>query len=193
MMRTLSGFLNDETRLMGVMGTIGAREVRTRLRHAADSAERLSAMKSSDRIGILQRLVARITVQADKLEIVVRAAGLWAAGDAQASDESMILIEVPVELKRCGMAVRLIARIPGESRMTRPDPKLAAIVAKAHDWFARLSSGRRDSVGAIAREERVTSSYVTRVVHLAFLAPDIVQRILRGIIRRSSMQNASSA
>ncbi|HZX69737.1 MAG TPA: recombinase family protein, partial [Rhodanobacter sp.] len=27
-MRTLSGFLNDETRLMGVMGTIGAREVR---------------------------------------------------------------------------------------------------------------------------------------------------------------------
>ena len=119
-------------------------------------------------------------MQADKLEIVVRAAGLWAAGDAQASDESMILIEVPVELKRCGMAVRLIARIPGESRMTRPDPKLAAIVAKAHDWFARLSSGRRDSVGAIAREERVTSSYVTRVVHLAFLAPDIVQRILRG-------------
>jgi hypothetical protein len=32
----------------------------------------------------------------------------------------------------------------------------------------------------IAKEERVTSSYVTRVMYLAFLAPDIVERILRG-------------
>jgi len=53
-------------------------------------------------------------------------------------------------------------------------------VVKALDWFARLRSGRRDSVGVSAREEQVTSSYVTRVAHLAFLAPDIVQGILRG-------------
>jgi hypothetical protein len=36
------------------------------------------------------------------------------------------------------------------------------------------------SVGAIAREEGVTQSYVARVMRLAFLAPDITQAILDG-------------
>lgn len=53
------------------------------------------------------------------------------------------------------------------------------LIAKAHDWFERLSRGKRDSVMAIAQEEQVTGSYVTRVIQLAFLAPDIVQRIHR--------------
>ena len=96
------------------------------------------------------------------------------------TDESTTLIEVPVQLKRCGMAVRLIVRAPGEVLRRVADPKLVARVAKAREWFARLSSGRSDSVGAIARDEHVTSSYVTRVIYLAFLAPDIVQRIARG-------------
>jgi len=55
-----------------------------------------------------------------------------------------------------------------------------ALIAKAHDWFDRLSLGRSNGVGAISRDEQVTTSYVTRVIQLAFLAPDIVQRIVRG-------------
>ena len=62
----------------------------------------------------------------------------------------------------------------------QPDPKLIGLIGKAHDWFAKLSSGQRDGVAAIAQEEQVTSSYVTRVVQLAFLAPDIVHLIHRG-------------
>jgi site-specific DNA recombinase len=85
------------------------------------------------------------------------------------------LIDVPVQL---------IVRTPGEAAgrawARRPDPTLVALVAKAHTWFDRLSSGRSDSVLAIARELRIGSLYVARVIHLAFLAPDIVQRIVRG-------------
>lgn len=34
---------------------------------------------------------------------------------------------------------------------------------------------------AIAQQEQIrSSSYVTRVIYLAFMAPDIVQRIVRG-------------
>ena len=58
---------------------------------------------------------------------------------------------------------------------------MVALIAKAQDWFARLASGRSEtSLLAISREEKVTSAYVARVVNLAFLAPDIVQRIVRG-------------
>jgi hypothetical protein len=35
-------------------------------------------------------------------------------------------------------------------------------------------------VPAIAQAEQLDRSYVRRVIYLAFLAPDIVQRILRG-------------
>ena len=92
----------------------------------------------------------------------------------------MTLIEVPVELKRCGKAVRLIVRAPGEVETRGPDAKLIALLAKAHAWFAKLTSGRYTSVCAIAEEEGLTRAYVTEVIHLAFLAPDIVARCMRG-------------
>ncbi|HEV2219619.1 MAG TPA: recombinase family protein, partial [Casimicrobiaceae bacterium] len=79
-----------------------------------------------------------------------------------------------------GMAVRLIVQSPGVASTRGADPKLVAVVARAHEWLARLTSGRCNSVQAIANEEQVSSSYVTRVIYLAFLAPDIVQRIIRG-------------
>ena len=53
-------------------------------------------------------------------------------------------------------------------------------MAKAHDWLIRLTSGHCDSVQAIAQQEKVTSSYVTRVAYLGCLAPDIVERITAG-------------
>ena len=53
-------------------------------------------------------------------------------------------------------------------------------LAKAHEWFGQLASGRSPSIAAIAKTQQVTSSYVTRVVKMAFLPPDAVQSIARG-------------
>ncbi|MEJ6003678.1 hypothetical protein [Paucibacter soli] len=60
-----------------------------------------------------------------------------------------------------------------------PDAKLIALLAKAHDWAGKLTSGKAAGILEIATAEGVGSSYVNRVVHLAFLAPDIVQAITR--------------
>ena len=54
------------------------------------------------------------------------------------------------------------------------------MLAKAQRWFAMLSSGASPSVLSIAQEHGLASSDVTQVIYLAFLAPDIVQRIVRG-------------
>ena len=54
------------------------------------------------------------------------------------------------------------------------------MVAKAHRWFSALSSGQYGSVLAIANEQAMEARDVTRILHLAFLAPDVVQRIVRG-------------
>ena len=70
------------------------------------------------------------------------------------------------------------ASYSGKGRAT--DPRLVALLAKSQRWFKSLSSGQSDSVLSIAREQGLASSEVTRTVYLAFLAPDIVERIVRG-------------
>lgn len=95
-------------------------------------------------------------------------------------NESVTVIEVPAQLKRCGLAVRLIVKASNEGNTRTPDSRLVTLLAKAQRWFKSLSSGQADSVLSIAQEHRLESRDVTRVIYLAFLAPDIVQRIVRG-------------
>ena len=72
----------------------------------------------------------------------------------------------------------LDSNAPNQNR--KPDISLLKAVARAHDWFGRLLSEEARSVSEIAKMERVTASYVTRVIRLAFLAPEITEKILDG-------------
>ncbi|SFN25109.1 Site-specific DNA recombinase [Nitrosospira briensis] len=94
------------------------------------------------------------------------------------NDQDMHTLILPVKLKRTGLAMRLI--VPGQGIHRAPDPRLVQLLIRAYDWFDRLRSGKAKSMLAIANEEEITSSYVTRVIYLAFLAPDIVKAILQG-------------
>lgn len=60
-----------------------------------------------------------------------------------------------------------------------PNPTLIKLLLKARRWWTTLAEGEVD-VSALARNEGVTSSYVARVVRLAFLAPAFVDAILDG-------------
>ena len=57
-----------------------------------------------------------------------------------------------------------------------PTPLLA--LARGHRWLAMLESGKVKSLRELARKEGVDSSYVSRMVNLTTLAPDIVAVIL---------------
>ena len=122
--------------------------------------------------------MSRITVHTDQLDIAVRTDAVWSSNEAD-SNAATTVIAVPLQLQRCGIAVRLIVQSPVKPNRA-PDATLVALVAKAHDWLNRLTSGRCNSIQAIAQREKVTSSYVTRVVYLGCLAPDIAERIITG-------------
>ena len=47
-------------------------------------------------------------------------------------------------------------------------------------WFEQLTAGEMASLQAIADREGVSARYVSRLLPLAFLAPDIVELILQG-------------
>jgi hypothetical protein len=62
----------------------------------------------------------------------------------------------------------------------QPDGTLAKALARAWRWQRMLDDGVYSSVSEIGDTENISKSYVSRILRLAFLAPDIVEAILDG-------------
>ena len=60
------------------------------------------------------------------------------------------------------------------------NPGLLRIVARAHDFQERLIQDPDLTVPAIASQERLTIGYLSRLLRLPSLAPDIVTAIIYG-------------
>jgi len=61
-----------------------------------------------------------------------------------------------------------------------PDPALLRIIARAHDIQARLMQNSDLTVHVIASQERVSEGYLSRLLRLPSLAPDIITAIING-------------
>ena len=62
----------------------------------------------------------------------------------------------------------------------QPDGVLVKALARAWRWQKLLDKGVYGSVTEIAEAEKISKSYVSRILRLALLAPDIVEAILGG-------------
>ena len=129
-------------------------------------AKRTAAELQLRPMEVIPGLVQKIHIHRDRLVVMLNPDG--------------ITLTVPMQLKRCGMAMKLVMAASGKEPQAAPDGKLIALLAKAHDWARRLTTGSATGVLEIAEQEGVGSSYVNRIVHLAFLAPSIVEAIGQG-------------
>ena len=62
----------------------------------------------------------------------------------------------------------------------RQDITLIKAVARAFRWRRMLEAGQFATIKDLAATEKINSSYVSRVLRLTLLAPDIVEAILDG-------------
>ena len=97
------------------------------------------------------------------------------------SSDGRLTLSVPIQFKR--RAGRKQVTLPsGEPGKHRPwDTATTALqlaLARGHRWLAMLESGEAKSLREIAALEGVDNSYVSRMVNLTSLAPDIVDAIL---------------
>ena len=90
-----------------------------------------------------------------------------------------ITLNSNVRLTRTGLAVRLVHSNGRAATAGTPDPALVKLLVQARQWWAKLATGETD-IATISRTEGVNSSWVSRVVRLNFLAPQIVDAILDG-------------
>jgi site-specific DNA recombinase len=169
-------FLRDEPRLLAAVPPLGATETKALFASASSSALVLEGSHATDRIRMVRELVSHVVVGKTSLEIGVRDSGLR---DVQTAQERIFSITFAAQLKRGNHATRLVVR-DATTEAKVPDAGLVALLARAHRWFGALLSGRHDSIMALAKVERQAGRDITRTIYLAFLAPDIVERFVRG-------------
>jgi hypothetical protein len=68
----------------------------------------------------------------------------------------------------------------GPDLKPQPDGTLVKALARAWRWQRMLESREYGSLGELADAERINRSYVSRVLRLMLLAPEIVEHILDG-------------
>jgi hypothetical protein len=98
-------------------------------------------------------------------------------------DGDTLVVRIPMRFQRRGGRKRIVA--PGGSEIAptskpQPDGTLLKALARAWRWQRLLEEGRFASVRELGKAERVGLSYVSRIVRLTLLAPDVVERILDG-------------
>ena len=60
------------------------------------------------------------------------------------------------------------------------DPAMLRLILRARDMWSQVQRGEVAGLGDLAAQEGVSGSYATRVIRLAFLAPDVLAAIIDG-------------
>lgn len=91
-----------------------------------------------------------------------------------------IAVHVPFRLVKRGG--RKEVQVPvGAPQRRDADNTLIKALARAFRWKRMLESGEFATTAELAEREGIAPSYVTRVLRLTLLAPDIVEAILDGM------------
>jgi lambda repressor-like predicted transcriptional regulator len=93
-------------------------------------------------------------------------------------EQHLMILTIRARLKRTGIEMRMV--VEDGSAPATVDATLVRLLVRAHTIRARLLQDPSLSLREIAAEEGVVSSYVSRLIRLSFLAPDMVTAIFNG-------------
>ena len=99
-----------------------------------------------------------------------------------AEEERTLTVRVPMVLRKRG-GRKVVFGPEGVTRTPPPhriDNAMVKALARAFRWRSLMETGVYATVGEIAEAERVNDSYVSRVLRLTLLSPEIVEAILDG-------------
>ena len=94
-----------------------------------------------------------------------------------------ITVEIPFKIRKRGGRKQIITPdgvpvlAPPRARI---DSAFVKALARAFRWRKLLETGVYGTIDELAQSERINPSYVSRVLRLTLLAPDIVEAVLDG-------------
>jgi hypothetical protein len=98
-------------------------------------------------------------------------------------DGSTLTVRVPLTFRKRGGRKLVIAPYDSDSwapPRPRVDNTMVKAIARAFRWRKLLETGTHTTIAEIAAVEKINASYVSRVLRLTLLSPEIVEAILSG-------------
>ena len=156
------------------------------VKEANSLASLLKDPSAPDLRNYLRRLVTRVQVLDDHVEITLDRSGVFSLlgpehGTGPADEtiqNNLTVLTVEARLSRTGIGKRMVLTDGAEP--DSPDPSLIRLVSRAYRVRQRLHDNTQLTLREIAAEEGIGDSYVTRLLRLSWLAPDIIASILKG-------------
>jgi DNA invertase Pin-like site-specific DNA recombinase len=133
----------------------------------ADDIEQAGA---EDRASLIRAVITGVRVTDAGITTTLQLTSLGLA-------DQVATIVTPATIGRAKARLALV--VPGHATV-HPDHSLIAGIAQARAWLAALTSGQQPSLYQLAQASGVTPAYVRRLIGAAFLAPDLVTRIVEG-------------
>lgn len=93
--------------------------------------------------------------------------------------ENTIRVVIPLAVRRKNGRPKILPPAdhgPAEARAQ--DAHVLRAIARAWNWRRRLERGEASTIADIAKAESLSDRYVSRMVRLAYLAPEVLEKLL---------------
>jgi len=90
-----------------------------------------------------------------------------------------IRVFIPLTQRRRNGRPRILPPEPETHFQSRnQDPHILRALGRAWAWRRRIETGEAATIHDIAEAEKVTDRFVSRMVRLAYLSPDVLERLV---------------
>lgn len=147
---------------------------------AAHRATLLKEGAEQEKARLIGRIIASVVVQSDALEIQLSQGALGAEllGAGKEGFEGQITLRVPFQFAKRGNEVRLI--LESGAQQSNPNPAVVRAVVQARAWYEWIVKGEVVTMRQLANRAGLHWKYVSRLLDLAMLSPEITNAICRG-------------
>jgi site-specific DNA recombinase len=181
----LSALLTDQQFVCDMVSDATAETVRQALASADLAAAKLRSGTARDKALLLPKLVSRIDLQEEGVDLAIDRAGLvevLGMGTVAPTSTEALVLTLPATKVRHGHQLRLI--IPGPQALNitpaSRDEKLVTLIAEAYVARKIILATPEQSIASLAANYGRCRTRLGKLAALACLAPDIVTAIVEG-------------
>ncbi len=170
---------------------LSAKKQTTIIQNAKKAVKNWGELAPANKIAGLNIIIKKIQVGYESIDITLSRTGMFqyllsTESDNETSNNKIndeFILSIPTKLKRCGHETKLIIADEYVSD-SNPTTTLAIqnALKKALIWNQALTTGEVSNMAQLAKQENVTQRYIAHLIKLAFLAPDIMEAIMKGNI-----------
>ncbi len=188
--KTIKDFLSSDAAILEALSGSEFEKVDKQqiLSNAADLARGWEQRTPTERRAMIRRVVCRVVIQPERIDVEI---DRWQAFDALTQPEKMqtrrhfkiksgqetFVLKVDAVLKRAGQGMKLVVH---NATAQAPNTTLINLFVKAFEVREKILNGTGESIEASARRIKTNANYITALLRISFLAPDIIAAVLDG-------------